>query len=190
MKEIKSLFLLLVVLCITTPLFSQGFTPPADSNAVVYFVRVSGYGGTTSFEYFHNHTFIGIFKGKNYIRYECPAGEHVLWASSEDKEFLKCSLKAGETYMVLVNIQMGAFKARMDLEPLTIDNEDFERAKTLVDSKEPIVTSEATIQSTQKKLDDRGFIEDIMERYENEWKNASNTKIISEDMFIPVEKLK
>ena len=189
MKKIKSLLFVVIVLCITIPAFSQGFTPPADSNAVVYFVRVSGYGGRTSFEYFHNEKFIGIFKGKNYIRYECPAGENLLWASSEDKEFLNCNFKAGETYMVLVNIEMGAWKARIGLEPLTVENEVFERAKELVNSKEPIVTPESKIQSTQKKLDDRGFIEDILERYENEWKDAKNTKIISEDMFIPKENM-
>lgn len=190
MKKIKLLLFVLVIFCPETSLFSQGFPPPEDSKAVVYFVRVSDYGWNTSFEYFHNQKFIGIFKGKNYMRYECPAGENLLWASSEDKEFLYCNFKAGETYMVLVNIEMGAWKARVGLEPLTFENEDFEKAKALVYSKKPVVTSESKIQSTQKKLDDRGFIENIMERYENEWKNAQNTKIISADMFIPKEKLK
>jgi len=70
------------------------------------------------------------------MRYECPEGEQLLWASSEDKEFLKCDLKAGETYLVLVNIQMGAWKARVDLEPLTVESENFERAKSLVNKKD------------------------------------------------------
>lgn len=190
MKKNMSLLFVLVALCISTPVFSQGFTPPAESNAVVYFVRVSNYGRSSSFEYFHNEKFIGIFKGKNYMRYECPEGENLFWASSEDKEFLKCSLKAGETYLVLINIEMGFMKARIGLEPLTAENEDFERVKNLVLAQEPIETSESKIQSTQKKLEDRGFIQEIMERYENEWKDARNTKIISEDMFIPKEKLK
>ncbi len=189
MKTIKLLLFGLAVFCFSSPLFSQGFTPPADSNAVVYFVRVSGYGGSTSFEYFHNDKFIGVFKGKNYMRYECPEGENLLWASSEDKEFLNCDFEAGKTYLVLVNIQMGAWKARIGLEPLTVENEDFERAKELVFDKKPVVTSDSKIQSTQKKLDDRGFIEEIMERYENEWKDAKNTTIFSADMFIPLDRL-
>lgn len=189
MKEIKLLLFVLIVILMTTPVFSQGFTPPANSNAAVYFIRVSSYGGAVSFEYFHNKEFIGKFKGKNYMRYECPAGEQLLWASSEDKEFLKCNLKAGETYLVLVNIQMGAWKARVDLEPLTTENKNFERAKSLVNKKRPIVTSQSVIQSTQKKLEDRGFIENIMERYENEWKDAKNTKTISPEMYIPKAKL-
>ena len=123
------------------------------------------------------------------MRFEYPAGEHLFWASSEDKEFLKCDLKAGETYMVLVNIEMGAWKARVGLEPLLVTNEDFERAKTVVKSQAPIVTPESKIKSTQKTLDERKFTENIMRRYETEWKNASNTKTISPDMFIPKDRL-
>jgi hypothetical protein len=190
MKKIKLLLFVLALFCIKVPAFAQGFTPPADSNAVVYFVRVSNYGFAVSFEYFDNDKFIGIFKGKNYMRYECPAGEHLLWASSENKEFLKCNLKAGETYLVLVNIEMGAWKARVGLEPLTIENKDFERAKDVVFSKLPIETPESKIQSTQLKLAERGFIENIMKRYESEWKDSESTKIISADMSIPKESLK
>jgi hypothetical protein len=190
MKTLKALLFVFILSCITNVSFAQGFTPPSDSTAVVYFVRVSGYGGAVSFEYFHNQKFIGIFKGKNYMRYEVPTGDQLLWVSSEDKEFLRCNLKAGETYLVLVNIEMGAWKARVGLEPLTIDNPDFERAKELVLSKKPIVTSPELIKSTQKKLDDRGFVENIMVHYESEWKNSENTKTINPEMFIPKDKLK
>jgi len=174
----------------TIPAFSQGFTPPAEGKAAIYFVRVSDYGALVSFEYFHNKEFIGIFKGKNYMRFEYPAGEHLFWASSEDKEFVKCDLKAGESYMVLVNIEMGAWKARVGLEPLDPKNDAFERAKNVVKKQKPVVTPESKIKETQKKLDDRDFTEDIMKRYETEWKNAANTKTMSADMFIPKELLK
>lgn len=170
-------------------LFSQGFKSPPESCAAVYFVRVSSYGGAVSFEYFQNNKFIGVFKGKNYMRFEFPEGEHLLWASSENKEFLKCSFKAGETYIVLVNIEIGAWKARVGLEPITIENIDFQRIKKVINSKPPIITSQDKIMSTQKKLDDRGFVENILERYEKEWKNDKNTKTISIDMFIPKDKL-
>jgi hypothetical protein len=80
--------------------------------------------------------------------------------------------KPGKHYIVLVNIEMGAWKARIGLEPLTTENSDFEKAKALVNKQGPIVTPESLILSTQKKLDDRGFIEDTMKKYEKEWKNA------------------
>lgn len=185
----KKLILSFLVILFCTNVFSQGFPPPADGNAVVYFVRVSGYGGAVSFEYFHNEDFIGVFKGKNYMRYECPAGKNLLWASSEDKEFLDCDLKAGETYIVLVNIEMGAFKARIGLEPLSVDNKDFDRVKELVMDKAPVVTPQSKIKETTAKLEKKGFVENIMERYNSEWKDGKNTKKISPDMFIPKEKL-
>ncbi|MEO9802994.1 MAG: hypothetical protein ABJF04_07090 [Reichenbachiella sp.] len=190
MKKLRLIIFSLAVLGFTTPVFSQGFTPPAESNAVVYFVRVSNFGGAVSFEYFHDRKFIGVFKGKNYMRYECPAGENLLWASSEDKEFIRGNFKAGETYLVLVNVQMGAFKARIDLEPLTVDNEDFERAKALILKKVPVVTPEGKIQSTEKKLAEKGFVDRIMTRYEEEWKDGEMTSTITEDMSIPQDQLK
>ena len=44
---------------------------------------------------------------------------------------------------------------------------DFERVKKLVNSKKAIVTPESKIKSTQQKLENKGFIEKIMERYES-----------------------
>ncbi len=189
MKQTILVLFSFLTLIIANPAYSQGFTPPSDSNAVVYFVRVSSYGGAVSFEFFDNQEFIGLFKGKNYMRYECPAGERLLWASSENKEFLRCDLKAGETYLVLVNIVMGAWKARVDLEPILPDNEDFERVKSVVYQKKPVVTPEAKIQKTKAKLDNRGFVENIMKRYEEEWKNTKATNTITADMFINVNQL-
>ncbi len=188
MKHI-TILALLAICGLSTPLCAQGFTPPAEGNAAVYFIRVSNFGGLVSFEYFHNEQFIGIFKGKNYMRYECPAGKQLLWASSEDKEFLQCDFKAGETYLVLVNIEMGAWKARVGLEPLTQNNPDFDRARKVVYAKKPIVTPASKIKETQQKLEERDFIDNIMQRYENEWKDGKNTKQIRPDMFIPKDKL-
>ena len=43
-------------------ILAQGFEPPAEGKSVVYFTRVSAYGGTTSFEFFHQDKYIGVFK--------------------------------------------------------------------------------------------------------------------------------
>ena len=127
--KITVAFFLLSFACCSS-LFAQGFQPPSEGKAVVYFTRVSSFGALVSFEYFHQDKYIGVFKGKNYLRYECNPGENLLWASSENKEFLTADLKAGGTYIVMVNIAMGVGKARVDLEPVTPTNKDeFERAK-------------------------------------------------------------
>jgi len=60
MKDFKYLLFLLVCLNFQSALFSQGYTPPSDSSAVVYYVRLTGYGGMSSFEYFHYRQFIGL----------------------------------------------------------------------------------------------------------------------------------
>lgn len=167
-------------------LHAQGFQPPEPGKAVVYFTRVSSYGGSTSFEYFHNDQYIGIFKGKNYMRYELDAGEQLLWISSENKEFVTCDLKEGGSYIIIIDVIMGFWKAHVGASPITVeDTEKFERAKELILDKEPVITAEKKIAQMNEKLSD--FIPEMLERYENEWKAERNFKHVSPDMAIPEE---
>ena len=46
----------------------QGFKPPEEGKAVVYFVRVSSYEFAVSFEFFHQDIYVGAFIGENYMR--------------------------------------------------------------------------------------------------------------------------
>ena len=113
----------------------------------------------------------------------------------ENKQFVKANLESGKTYIVLVNIKMGAWKAQVGLEPQNCTDpeqeEELRRAINLVNSKAPITTSQSVIDKTTRKLKARGFVENIMQRYENEWQHKDNyVKIITADMFIPVERLK
>jgi len=90
--------------------------------------------------------------------------------------------------MVLVNIRNGCVESPNRFRTTYDKKRELRKAKELVNTRKPIVTSESLIKST-KKLDDRGFVENIMKRYENEWKTVKNTKTINADMFIPKEKL-
>jgi len=165
---------------------AQGFTPPTEGKAVVYFVRISDYGFAISFEFFHNDKFIGIFKGKNYMRYELDPGEQLLWASSENKEFVTSELKAGETYIVVVDVIMGFWKAHVGMTPIGAnDQELFVRAKELILKEPPVVTPAETIEKTNKKLAE--FIPKQLNLYEKEWKGKRNFKHISPDMAVPSE---
>ncbi|NOU45992.1 MAG: hypothetical protein HOO86_02910 [Bacteroidales bacterium] len=189
MKAKVFLFTLILLLTGITITKGQGFTPPAPGKAVVYFVRVSSYGGVVSFEFFHQDKYIGIFKGRNYMRYECDPGQNLFWASSENKEFITADLKEGGTYLVVVNIEMGAWKARVGLAPVTIqETELFERAKELILEKAPVVTPEDKIQSMNVKLAD--FIPEKLDQYETEWKSTKFFEHISADMAIPAEYMK
>ncbi len=181
--------ILIATLSGLTSLFAQGFQPPTEGKSVVYFVRVSGYGGAVSFEYFHQDKYIGVFKGKNYMRYECEPGEQLFWASSENKEFITADLKEGGTYIVIVNIIMGAWKARVGLSPLSVNDKDlFERAKKLINKKEPVITPVAKIEKMNKKL--KKFISEKLKMYDEKWKNEKNFKHISADMAIPPDEMK
>ncbi len=190
MKNLKLIVGFIFFMTFSASGFSQGFTTPAEGKAAVYFVRVTSVGGLSSFEFFRDREFIGIFKKKNYMRFEFPAGKQLLWASSENKEFLDCDLKAGEIYIILVNVAMGAWKVRVGLEPVTADNPDFQRVKDVVQSQPPVVTPASTIQSTTAKLQEREFVQNIMFRYETEWKNSAITQKVTPEMFVPMELLK
>lgn len=169
---------------------AQGITAPSDGKAVVYFTRVTSYGAAVSFEYFHNDQFIGVFKGKNYMRYEVEPGEHLFWVSSEDKEFVTADLKAGGIYIIIVNIEMGAFKARVGLTPITAnDSKLFGRAKALIKKKAPKETSDEVIQKTTRKLEQKNFIPEKLKMYEEVWKKEKDFSHISPDMAIPLNKV-
>jgi len=167
---------------------AQGFKPPSEGKAVVYFTRVTDYGMAVSFEFFHNDKYIGIFKGKNYMRYELEPGEQLLWASSENKEFVTAELKAGGTYIIIVDVIMGAWKARVGFNPITADDERFERAKKLISSKPPVITPLSKIDDMNKKLAD--FIAEQLKKYNEDWKLTHNFKHISPEMAIPEEAMK
>jgi len=178
-----------ILLVSSSTIFAQGFTAPSHGKAVVYFVRVSGYGGAVSFEYFHQDKYIGIFKGKNYLRYECDPGKNLFWASSENKEFVTADLIEGGSYIVIVDIIMGAWKARVGLRPITVnDSEVFERAKELILKKAPIVTTSDKIEKMNEKL--RPFIAEKLKMYNEVWKNEKGFKHISSEMAIPANAMK
>ncbi len=185
MRTKSALIILMILTAATGSLYSQGFTPPAPGKAVIYFCRVSNYGGVSSFEFFHQDKYIGVFKGKNYFRYECDPGSQLLWASTENKEFITTDLKEGGTYIVIVDIAMGAWKARVGLSPIYANDERFIRAKELIQKEPPVVTPQKKIDEMNVKL--AAFIAEQLQKYNDIWKVEKNFKHISADMAIPPE---
>ncbi len=167
---------------------SQGFQPPAEGKAAIYIVRISSYGFAISFEYFHNDKYIGAFKGKNYMRYECDPGQQLIWISSENKEFVECDLKAGGTYIILVNIYPGVMKARMESTPIDANDERFKEIKDLILAEAPVSTPQEKIDAMNKKL--AKFIGEQLTRYNNEIKGIKETDKLTAEMAIPEEAMK
>jgi hypothetical protein len=188
MKTKISFVLLIAMITVSSSVFSQGFQPPSPGKAVIYFARVTKYGYKVSFEFFHQDKYIGIFKGKNYLRYECDPGQQLLWASSENKEFITCDLKEGGSYIVIVDMIMGAWKGRVGFTPITAEDERFIRAKELIDEQAPVVTPQKKIDEMNKKL--AKFIPEQLQKYNDIWKGEKNFKHISPDMAIPAEAMK
>jgi hypothetical protein len=185
----KQLLIILVLVFCGVIASGQGFKPPEAGKAVVYFVRVSSYGYAVTFEFFHQDKYIGAFKKVNYMRYECEPGEQLFWASSENKEFLTSELKPGGTYLVIVDVVMGFWKAHVGLTPISVNDTDlFQRAKDVIKKKAPVEITEAQIQKMNKKLSD--FIPEMLDQYEKEWKQEHNFKHIAADMAIPEEAIK
>lgn len=185
----KTKFFLCVIVFILLGLTfvkAQGFQPPSEGKAAVYFVPRKK---AAVFEYFHNDKYIGVFGGKNYLRYECDPGKQLFWASSENKEFVDADLKAGGIYIVMVENDMGVWTARVSLTPVTQkSDEDFARIKGLVMKKAPTKISEEKL--AEKNLELKEFIAEKLNMYNTEWKQKYPYSKITPDMAIPAESLK
>lgn len=187
MKKLFFYFLLSIFLSATFICPAQGFQPPAEGKAVIYFTQVTKYG-STAFEFFHYDKYIGYLKGKDYIRYECEPGENLFWASSENKEFLTADLKEGGTYVVIVDVVTGFWKSHVGFSPISEkDTELLGRAKKVIMNEPPFVTPQAKIDKENKKL--KKFIGEELEHYENVTKGKYNFRNVSADMALPEEAL-
>lgn len=182
------------ILCITIiftltsfiSLLAQGFQPPAKGKAVIYFVN---FKKKDSFEYFHQDKYIGIIKkGGNYLRIECEPGEHLFWASAENKEFVTATLLEGGSYIVVCAAKMGMWSKRVKLTPIVEDDDLFLKSKILINENEPVKITESAIEVRNNELVD--FIANIMDRYKNDWKNKYDFPIISPDMAISPDAMK
>jgi hypothetical protein len=182
------LLILLLILIMTdiTKSFCQGITAPQAGNAVIYFTRVTSLGFAIPFDFFDGRKYIGDFAGKNYLRYECAPGEHLFWASSENKAFMMADVAPNSIYVVIVDLNMGIGMARVGLSPIDANNEVFPRAKTLIQKKKPIVVTDEELKAENERLGE--FINEKLKKYNEEWKNTLEVKKLKTDMAIPEDK--
>ncbi|MCD4724153.1 MAG: hypothetical protein K8R63_04860 [Bacteroidales bacterium] len=188
MKKLKIFTIILLgALTMSSTLLAQGFQPPEEGNAAIYFVRINKVGKWINFKYFDKDKFIGKFGGINYMRYECDPGKHLFWASAENKYFVTTDLKEGGTYIVIVKGKMGGMSAGVRL--YTAEDEDMlEKAISIVKKKKPVETSDDIIELENTEL--KEYIAEKLAAYENDWKDTKDFPNITADMAIPPEKLK
>jgi hypothetical protein len=185
----KILFLLLVfALPCFSGILAQGFQSPAEGKAVIYFVRVTNMSFGVTIEYFQNEKFIGEFKGKGYMRYECDPGEYLFWGKGESVDYMTSDLKAGSTYVVMIDIFFGG---HIGFHPVTEkDTELFAQAKAMIKGNPSAVTPEKVF--TAKKEKHAKIIPERLKLYNEVYKNdpERHFKNLADDMAIEPDAMK
>lgn len=188
MKRLIIITLFLALMMSSEITSAQGFEPPSEGKAVVYFARPTKYGKVAPFEFFHNDKYIGVFIGEQYMRYECDPGEHLFWASSENKDYMSAELEAGETYIVIINVVTGFWVGHVALSPIDSSSEKlFYEAKELINNQPPEIMSEEHLAKKNKKLEK--FIRKRLKDYEKKVKGTRNEKHLSAGMSFPQDML-
>jgi hypothetical protein len=162
---------------------AQGFIPPSSGQAVIYFVRHSPYQASTPFEVFHGDRFIADFPGKNYYRYECPPGKHVFWVSAENKAFIEADVKAGASYIIVIEPRAGASAAQVVLTPMHGRLKEFHKSKWIIMNKASVIELPETLEAENQRM--ANFIRNTLSGTDL---SAIQNKLTA-DMFIDVERM-
>ncbi|WP_298903734.1 hypothetical protein [uncultured Psychroserpens sp.] len=127
--------------------------PPTEGKSVIYFMRTSGVGGLLNFRFFDNTTYLGKFKGVNYMRYECEPGEHMFWVKAENTDYLEANLEAGKIYFVEANGVPGLMTVGVKYKLVDYSHKrQFKRIQKLMAKKEPKVFTEEELKTDQEKF--------------------------------------
>jgi len=99
---------------------------PDSGKALVTFFRPSAFGGAIKFGAWDGDKFIGILTARSYVQYQAAPGRHLFMARAENWSYVEADLQAGRQYYVVARPMMGAWKARVALDPVSSSdyNED------------------------------------------------------------------
>lgn len=95
----------------------QSFQKPNEGKSLVYIIK-SGAGALVNFRAFLDNKFLGVLSSDNYIIVECDPGNHLFWATSENRDYIEANLLPNKVYVLNAEGQMGAFVAGVSLEQL------------------------------------------------------------------------
>ena len=151
----------------------QPIVKPSEGKSLVYITR-SGGAMLINFRIFDKDLFIGSLEYGNYFVYECDPGQHLFWASSENRDFVEANLEANKVYVIDLEARMGAFVAAVAVVPQN-PKEKSHRKKFYRTVKRE--TSIKKIQSELTSDDKESNIKTALEKY-NELKNKNSSKIM------------
>jgi len=177
---LKNVLTGLLFILLINPVFCQELKTPPEGKALVYIARTSSMGAAINFKYFVDEKYIGKFNGSNYLIIECEPGEHLIWASSENRDYLPSTLEANKVYVVEAVVKMGGMKARVDLVPLSKDDEKgMEKFNKLIEKKGPEELDQVKVQ--EEGLELKAFIDESLEKYTENTKDKEY-EVLNADM--------
>jgi len=159
---------ILAILCVSfAPLSAQ-----SDEKATVYIVRTSRLGLVINFKYFVGDQYVGKANGGRYLKLEIDAGEHLIWAKSENRSYMIAQLKAGKTYIIDAVPRMGALKAGVRLEAVEGENPKIlSRSRKFIAKRKQKIMDPEDLADYEAKNQDR--IKKGLSLYESTWKGTS-----------------
>ncbi|RXR20791.1 DUF2846 domain-containing protein [Flavobacterium amnicola] len=79
---------------------SKPLIKPSEGKCILYFVRPNFTLSSLGFKMFIDDKYLGKLKQREYLYYECEPGEHVIWATAVNEDFVKASFEANKIYVV------------------------------------------------------------------------------------------
>jgi len=187
MRPINTFLFIAVILLLTVYKVNaqNTFQPPSENKAVIYIMRTSGLGAVMNFRFFDGEKFLGKFKDKNYLRYECEPGEHLFWVKAENTDYLEANLLADKIYIVEANAVMGAFSAGVKFNILDFnDDRKMKRVFKLLTKKDPMVFDENELLKDQNDMQE--IIKSGLEKYQKNQERDKEFDKITPEMFYTI----
>jgi hypothetical protein len=136
-------FVIFVCLLFVANLFAQNnlksgiqpFQKPSEGKCLVYIIK-SGAGALVNFRAYLDNKFLGVLSSDTYVVVECDPGNHLFWATSENRDYIEADLLPNKVYVLNAEGQMGAFVAGVSLKQLDPNEKSSKNlfAKKLVNS--------------------------------------------------------
>jgi len=187
MNSLKIFSALISIFALTLTLNAQTIEPAPEDKAVVYFVRTSALGALINFTYFDGEKVIGKFNGPKYMRYECQPGEHLFWARSENKSFVKANVEAGKIYIIEAIPKMGGIKAGVNLVPVNPKTARLKKIQKLVSKKKGMKFTDIQLRQFNSQMIE--VVKRGMKKYKKMQSTNKSIPVLTKDLSVEAKQL-
>jgi hypothetical protein len=158
---------------------SQSLLNPTSEKALVRFMRPSGMGYAVNFNIWDGEKVIGNSVAKGQFDYLADPGKHLFVAVAENQAFVEANLEAGNIYYIITQVKMGVWKARVGFIPVNKGSEFWDKVKEYENELDKLEPNTEALRSWE--LANKSGMQDILNRYETEWKSKGWPKLNPED---------